>query len=518
MKFFKRSLFLFSLFGIIFLFSSSDVFAQSLEIEEINSPTNKNLRSVHINGNDIYVFGDDCFAAKSTNNGDSWEILDISNCEGNIKSAYVSSSNGDIIIVGDSFVRRKNTSYVAWGEISNFTEKGGFHSVQADSNGNVYLFPVNNTGFGTSFKGINTSSPYNFYLPSAKTFARIGDYTYRGTSISGNNLITFLHVPSQQGTVSSVLTSSDGGDSWTAGNLGFDKSSMHYISDSSFNGSDGFFTGTYMARVGLFIYKSSDSGGNWSFVSSKTDRISPKSIHTIDSNNFVVVGSRDVLGDARVTDWTGGFLMTKSGNITNFDQVLNHVSGPTNYNTGVNDEMIAVGNGGKIFRIKLNYPEETINPTNPINPTTTSNISLTIDNFIDNGVDQNTIKLGRGERMAVISSYQVAFGRMPENDMEINDLIKIANGRWPSITSANAENNAKAWFRNIYKREANMNNANDNAAVTIMAYGLRQRAENRNLNSESAGLKTFRAIYNRVPQSTQDWNILQAITYSGATR
>ena len=63
-----------------------------------------------------------------------------------------------------------------------------------------------------------------------------------------------------------------------------------------------------------------------------------------------------------------------------------------------------------------------------------------------------------------------------------------------------------------------MKNANDNAAVTIIAYGLRQRVENRNLNSESAGLKIFRGIYGRIPQSTNDWNALQAITYSGATR
>lgn len=63
-----------------------------------------------------------------------------------------------------------------------------------------------------------------------------------------------------------------------------------------------------------------------------------------------------------------------------------------------------------------------------------------------------------------------------------------------------------------------MNNANDNAAVTVMAYGLRQKAENRNLNSETAGIKIFTAIYGHTPNSTEDWNIMQAITYSGAKR
>jgi hypothetical protein len=141
-----------------------------------------------------------------------------------------------------------------------------------------------------------------------------------------------------------------------------------------------------------------------------------------------------------------------------------------------------------------------------------------INTFVTYGVDDNTKRLGEGERAAVINSYQSAYGKLPNSETELNDVIKIANGRWPSATNVNAENRAKAEFKNIYKREANMNNANDNAAVTIMAYGLRQRAENRNLNSESAGLKIFRGIYNRIPQSTNDWNILQAITYSGATR
>jgi hypothetical protein len=147
-----------------------------------------------------------------------------------------------------------------------------------------------------------------------------------------------------------------------------------------------------------------------------------------------------------------------------------------------------------------------------------STMQTAVNTFITYGVDDNTKRLGEGERAAVINSYKSAYGKLPNSESELNDVIKIANGRWPSATNTNSENKAKTEFRNIYKREANMNNANDNAAVTIMAYGLRQRAENRNLNSESAGLKIFRGIYGRMPQNTQDWNILQAITYSGATR
>lgn len=141
-----------------------------------------------------------------------------------------------------------------------------------------------------------------------------------------------------------------------------------------------------------------------------------------------------------------------------------------------------------------------------------------LNEFITYGVDENTLKLGEGERAAVIHSYRQAFDKLPETEAELEDAIKIANGRFPSITNENAEERAKNEFKVIYKREADLNNERDRAAITIMAYGLRQRAENRNLDSERQGINTFKNIYNRVPSSTQDWNIMQAITYSGATR
>lgn len=141
-----------------------------------------------------------------------------------------------------------------------------------------------------------------------------------------------------------------------------------------------------------------------------------------------------------------------------------------------------------------------------------------VNNFVWNGVDYNTLKLGEGERRAVVYSFQEAFGRYPATLKDYSDIVKIANGRWPEQRSSRAEDKAKESFRYIYQREPNMNNSRDNAAITVMAYGLRQRAENRNLNSERVGIGIFRSLYRRVPCSTEDWNIMQAITYSGAKR
>ena len=146
------------------------------------------------------------------------------------------------------------------------------------------------------------------------------------------------------------------------------------------------------------------------------------------------------------------------------------------------------------------------------------NMKSAINDFITYGVDANTVKLGAGERAAVINSYKASFAKLPETEAELTDAIKIANGRFPSLVSDAAEKTAKDQFIKIYKRIADLNDAKDNAAIKVMAYGLRQKAANRNLNSEKSGIKIFKAIYGNTPKTTQDWNAMQAITYSGAAR
>lgn len=138
-----------------------------------------------------------------------------------------------------------------------------------------------------------------------------------------------------------------------------------------------------------------------------------------------------------------------------------------------------------------------------------------ITNFTVYGTE-TTIILGAGERAGVINSYKSAFGKLPTTESEWQDVIKIANGRWPTERSATAEANAKKEFKKVYLREPNMENPNDNAAVTIIAYGL--RSDVRNLDSEKTGILTFKHIYGYNPTSAIDWDIVRAIAYSGATR
>lgn len=145
----------------------------------------------------------------------------------------------------------------------------------------------------------------------------------------------------------------------------------------------------------------------------------------------------------------------------------------------------------------------------------TAETKSAITNFITYGT-LTTLKLGAGERAGVINSYKAAFGKVPSTEAEWSDAIKIGNGRWPTARSAATEAKAALEFKKVYKRTPNMQQVNDNAAVTVISYGL--RPGNRNLNSEKAAIKSFKAIYGHNPVSALAWDIVRAIAYSGATR
>jgi chitodextrinase len=139
-----------------------------------------------------------------------------------------------------------------------------------------------------------------------------------------------------------------------------------------------------------------------------------------------------------------------------------------------------------------------------------------IAHFIHYGTP-TTIINGAGERGGSIASFKSAFGRLPKSESDWQDVIKIANGRWPTQRNTIIEKKAQnSTFAKVYGRAANMSNTNDNAAVTIISYGL--RPAQRNKNSEKVGILAFKYYYKRAPSSAEDWDIVRAIAYSGARR
>lgn len=144
-----------------------------------------------------------------------------------------------------------------------------------------------------------------------------------------------------------------------------------------------------------------------------------------------------------------------------------------------------------------------------------STIKDQIFTFITYGTE-TSIPLGAGERAGVVNSFQEAFGYLPRLASDWEEVLKIANGRWPSKRSLSREVDAMERFERIYLRAADRDNAFDDAAVIIMAYGL--RIGDRNFDSEKQASDIFEAIFDYAPNSATDWDMVRAIAYSGATR
>jgi len=138
-----------------------------------------------------------------------------------------------------------------------------------------------------------------------------------------------------------------------------------------------------------------------------------------------------------------------------------------------------------------------------------------IIDFIAYGT-KSTKKIGPGERAGTVNSFKNAFNKLPKTEADWNDVIKIANGRWPEQKSKSAEDKASINFKIVYKRKPDMKNKKDETAITIMAYGL--RPAKRNPANEKQAINTFKKIYKYSPEKASAWDVIRSIAYSGATR
>ncbi len=146
---------------------------------------------------------------------------------------------------------------------------------------------------------------------------------------------------------------------------------------------------------------------------------------------------------------------------------------------------------------------------------TVSGVETAVTSFVAYGT-VSTVHLGAGERAGVVGSFQSAYGRLPQSEYDWQEILKIANGRWPGTLLPERETAMSQTFQRVYLRSPNQKQANDNAALSIMAYGL--RSAKRNLGSEAAAIASFRSIFGRAPSSSSDWDAVRAIAYSGAKR
>lgn len=148
-----------------------------------------------------------------------------------------------------------------------------------------------------------------------------------------------------------------------------------------------------------------------------------------------------------------------------------------------------------------------------------------VKGFITYGTD--TTQIGEGERAGVLNSYIAAYGKAPSTDAEWSDLLKIASGRFPSELATKTASRSAINFQKTYGRSPRAANANDQAAMNIMQYGLLPAktvrvvgdgvavVPNRDTAKERSAILVFKRKFGFAPVAATAWNVVRAIAYSG---
>ena len=247
--------------------------------------------------------------------------------------------------------------------------------------------------------------------------------------------------------------------------------------------------------------------------------IRASSVDIIDINNLTIIGAKD-LNDNDLANVNGSSYVINTGKTSTVSTNVvprnsNQLEQISLDSTNILNDNVSLWNipndSEKILEFYNKYTKDLIIEHENLGSEAISAIS----HFITYGTPSTKI-LGSGERAGVIGSYKSAFGKLPKTKNDWEDVLKISIGRWPGESSGSAESRAKISFRTIYKRVPNMEQPNDNAAVTVMAYGL--RPSNRNLGSEKVAIRMFKKIFNYNPGKSTNWDAVRAIAYSGATR
>jgi len=135
-----------------------------------------------------------------------------------------------------------------------------------------------------------------------------------------------------------------------------------------------------------------------------------------------------------------------------------------------------------------------------------------VQNFVNYGTKSN-VRLGQGERAGVVDSFRAVYGRVPLDECDWQNAIKIGNTTLPLNLNTDREQQMNQTFKKIYGREANRSDAKDDIAVNIMAYGIRPQI--RDLKAEALAIDVFEHIFGKKPSNATEWDANRAIAYSG---
>lgn len=141
----------------------------------------------------------------------------------------------------------------------------------------------------------------------------------------------------------------------------------------------------------------------------------------------------------------------------------------------------------------------------------TAEQEATITNFVSYGHSTATVKLGAGERRAVLRDYLETVGR---GNVNFDDVERMTKGEKPVARNLEKERAqvtvALKIFVKIYGHNPNFQNAEEDLAWNTLMYRIRFP---RDLAKEKEGITEFRAVFGRTPRTTMDWAVVRVLGY-----
>ncbi|MDO8425573.1 MAG: hypothetical protein Q7T01_03615 [bacterium] len=139
-------------------------------------------------------------------------------------------------------------------------------------------------------------------------------------------------------------------------------------------------------------------------------------------------------------------------------------------------------------------------------------------NFVTYGTNATTVKLGSGERLAVIRDVLQTLGSTVQSDAGklLKVVEEISSGNKPSVRNIVKEREQVAAAKPIIVkflngREPNFKNTKEDLAWNTLLYRVRFE---RDLVKERAGIVKFKADFKRIPKTPLDWAAVRAWAYA----
>ncbi|CAN5419618.1 hypothetical protein BH10BAC5_BH10BAC5_19230 [soil metagenome] len=351
------------LFLIFNLLVSMTVNLYSQSWVQQNSGTSKHLRDVYfINQNTGYIVGGSNIGIvlKTTNGGNNWNQINI---------------GSDLVSYSVLFLNAQ-TGFIAHNTISKTTDSGSNWEVTSgNSSCHDIFFLNNNEGYACGSAGIilkSTNGGDNWITLGSGVNHELNSI-YFINSLTGYSAGYFANEPT---ITYRILRTTNGGNFWTTLSQGSSLSTtqkMITFSDST--------TG-YMIDANS-IYRSSNSGNNWSVIFTLQPYTSLYAIHFPSPRFGYVVGDHGVI--LKTTDYGLNWSSMGSG-VTNILYSVFFTDTLTGYAVGESGIIIKTTNGGVTFTHPIstetpNHFSLSQNYPNPFNPKTKLKFELPSGSF-----------------------------------------------------------------------------------------------------------------------------------------